>query len=161
MRTISKITKNERKVLSILTGNSRTTDSEISSKIKISPQGVRKIRKKLENGLIKEYRTIIDYEKIGINVFAIIQLKILNNDILNNKNIIGAFEINEANITHIFIMGFVSLEELDDYKLKTSKDAEIQKINVVSKKGFLKHSPVELFKKQLNSKTLISEEQVK
>ncbi len=150
MRTAQKLTKNEKKVLSILAGNAKTTDSEISSEIRISPQGVRKIRKKLENNFIKEYRTIINYEKIGINVFAIVQLKILNRDILDNKNIIGAFEINESNITHILIIGFASLEELDEYKIRIVKDAEIQKINVVSKKGFLKHSPVELIRSQLS-----------
>jgi len=149
MRTNGKLTKNEKKVLSILASNARVTDSEISSKIKISPQGVRKIRKKLEDNYIKEYRTIIDYEKIGVNVFAVLQLKILNKDMLGNKNIIGAFEINESNITHILIIGFASLEDLDEYKIKIAKDAEIQKINVVSKKGFLKHSPVELIKNQL------------
>ena len=133
----------------MLVNNAKTTDSEIASKIKISPQGVRKIRKKLEKGYIEEYRTILNYEKIGINVFAIVQIKILNKDILNSKNIIGAFEINEANITHILIMGFVSLEELDEYKRKISKDAEIQKMNVVSRKGFLKNSPVELIKEYL------------
>jgi DNA-binding Lrp family transcriptional regulator len=154
MGTIAKLTKNEKKVLSFLAGNGRITDSEISSKIGISPQGVRKIRKRLENNFIQEYRTIINYEKIGINVFAIIQIKVLNKDILNNKNIIGAFEINESNITHILIIGFASLEELDEYKIKIAKDAEIQKINIVSKKGFLKHSPVELIKNQLSKTEL-------
>lgn len=151
MKTNPKLTRNEKKVLSHLAGNARITDSEISSKIKISPQGVSKIRKKLENNFIQEYRTVINYEKLGINVFAIIQIKIFNKDILKNKNIIGAFEINESNGTHILIMGFASLEELDEYKKKISKDAEIQKINVVSKKGFLKQSPVELIKKQLKA----------
>lgn len=150
METTLKLTKNEKKVLSILTENARITDSEISSKIKISPQGVSKIRKKLENNFIHEYRTVVDYEKIGINVFAIIQMKVLNKKILNNKNIIGAFEVNEANITHILIFGFASLEQLDEYKIKIAKDAEIQKINIVSKKGFLKHSPAELIKTQLS-----------
>jgi DNA-binding Lrp family transcriptional regulator len=147
--TTKALTKNEKKVLSFLSQNARITDSEISQKIKISPQGVRKIRKKLEDTHINEYRTIIDYEKIGINVFAIIQMKVINKDLLKNKNIIGAFEINESNITHILIIGFSSLEKLDEYKLNISNDGEIQKINIVSKKGFLKHSPVELIKNQL------------
>lgn len=144
-----KLNKNEKKVLYMLIDNAKTTDSEIAFKIKITPQGVRKIRKKLEERYIQEYRTIIDYEKIGINVFAIAQIKVMNKDILNNKHIIGAFEINEANITHILILGFSSIEELDEYKMKISKDAEIQKMNVVSRRGFLKNSPVELVKGQL------------
>jgi DNA-binding Lrp family transcriptional regulator len=149
MGTISQLTNNEKKTLAMLISNARVTDSEIASKIRISPQGVRKIRKKLEKSHIQEYRTIIDYEKMGINVFAIAQIKVLNKDILNSKNIIGAFEINEANITHILILGFASLEELDEYKVKIAKDAEIQKMNVVSRKGFLKNSPADLIKSRL------------
>ena len=133
----------------MLIENAKATDSDIASKIKISPQGVRKIRKKLEKDYIQRYQTILNYEKVGINVFAITQIKVLNKDILSSKNIIGAFEINEANITHILILGFASLEDLDEYKVRISKDAEIQKINIVSQKGFLKNSPMELIKGQL------------
>jgi DNA-binding Lrp family transcriptional regulator len=149
MTTKISLTRNEKKVLSMLINNAKISDSEIASKIKISPQGVRKIRKKLEDNYISEYRTILNYEKVGINVFAIVQIKILNRDLLNNKHIVGAFEINESNITHILILGFASLEELDEYKVKISRDAEIQKMNVVSRKGFLKNSPVELIKDYL------------
>ena len=99
----TQLTKNEKKVLTMLISNARVTDSEIASKIKISPQGVRKIRKKLEANHIQEYRTVVNYESIGINVFVIAQIKVLNRSVLEHKNIIGAFEINESNITHIFI----------------------------------------------------------
>ena len=147
----TKLTKNEKKVLTLLIDNAKSTDSDIALKIKISPQAVRKIRKKLEKSYISEYRTILNYEKIGINVIAIVQIKIKNKELLQNNHIIGAFEINEASITHILILGFNSLEELDEYKNKIKNEAEIQQINVVSRKGFLKNSPVELFKELLNS----------
>jgi DNA-binding Lrp family transcriptional regulator len=143
------LTKNEKKVLSILINNARVSDSEISNKIGITPQGVRKIRKKLENNYINQYRTIVDYDKIGIKVFAIAQIKLLNTELLKSKNIIGAFEINEANLTHILILGFNSLEEVDDYKRFIKKDALIQKMNLISNKGMLKNSPVELIRNQL------------
>jgi len=134
----------------MLIDNARTSDSEIASQIKISPQAVRKIRLKLENEYINEYRTIPNYEKLGITVFAVAQMKVLNREILNNKHLIGAFEINEANITHILILGFKSLEELDEYKIRLSGNAEIQRMDVISMKGLLKNSPVELFKEQLS-----------
>ncbi|MBM3200667.1 winged helix-turn-helix transcriptional regulator, partial [Candidatus Woesearchaeota archaeon] len=143
------LTKNEKKVLSILIDDAKISDSEIASRIKISPQGVRKIRKKLEEEYIKEYRTIVDYEKIGIRVFAIAQIKVLNRDVLDDRHIIGAFEVNEADVTHIMVLGFGSLEELDAYKMSIVKHAEIRKINVISKMGFLKNSPVELIKGNL------------
>ena len=140
------LTKNDKKVLGLLLDNARVSDSEIASKIGLSPQGVRKIRMKLEKEYIQEYRTILNYEKIGINVFAIAQIKVLNREMLKGKHVIGEFEINEADISHILILGFSSIEELDDYKKQIAKDAEIQKINVISRKGFLKNSPVELIK---------------
>jgi len=140
------LTKNDKKALGLLLDNARVSDSEIASKIGLSPQGVRKIRMKLEKEYIQEYRTILNYEKIGINVFAIAQIKVLNREMLKGKHVIGEFEINEADISHILILGFSSIEELDDYKKQIAKDAEIQKINVISRKGFLKNSPVELIK---------------
>lgn len=151
MGTKQGLTVNEKKTLLILVENARATDSEIASKIKITPQGVRKIRKKLEQKHILQYRTILDYGQIGINVFALARIKVINNEILKNKNIIGAFEINEANITHLLILGFNSLEELDKYKKTLLDSAELQKIDVVSQEGFLKHSPIELIKKQLKN----------
>jgi DNA-binding Lrp family transcriptional regulator len=149
MATEAVLTKNDKKVLSMLIDNARATDSEMAAKMKISPQAVRKIRKKLEESHIQEYRTIPKYNKVGVNVFAIAQIKIINKNILSNRHLIGAFEINEANITHILILGFASLEQLDEYKIKIAKDAEIHKINVVSRKGLLKNSPVELIKEHL------------
>src|SRR3989339_904110 len=92
MRTESRLTSNDKKVFLALLDNARITDSDISCRIKITPPGVRKIRKKLEEHYIQEYRTIVDYEKMGITVFAIIQIKTVNKNILNNEKIIGAFE---------------------------------------------------------------------
>ena len=137
---------NEKKTLKLLLENARSTDSEIAMNIGITPQGVRKIRKKLEGKHIAEYRTIVDYEKIGITTFAIAEMNILNEEVLLDKHIIGAFEVNEANITHILILGFASLEDLDDYKVMIKNNAELQKLYVLSKRGMLKNSPVELIK---------------
>ncbi|HIH32116.1 TPA: winged helix-turn-helix transcriptional regulator [Candidatus Woesearchaeota archaeon] len=153
MRTESRLTSNDKKVFLALLDNARITDSDISCRIKITPPGVRKIRKKLEEHYIQEYRTIVDYEKMGITVFAIIQIKTVNKNILNNEKIIGAFEINESNITHLLIAGFASLEDLDEYKRTIVKDAEIQNIHVVSKKGFLKNSPKNLIRSQIQRET--------
>jgi len=151
METIRNLTVNDKKVLTLLLDNGRVTDSEIAGKIRLTPQGVRKIRKKLEKDHIKEYRTIVDYDKIGISVFVIAQIKVLNRQVLDNKSIIGAFEINESDISHIIILGFSTLEELDGYKKRISKDAEIRKINVLSKNGLLKNSPVMLMKERLRN----------
>ncbi len=152
-----KLTKNEKFVLKELIDNGRTSDSSVAKKLKISVQAVRKIRKKFEgNGIIKKYSTIIDYEKIGIKAFAIVQMKITEKglkaktNLFESPNIIGSFKLPETNITNIFIAGFSSLESLDDYftklKQKYSGLIEIQKINVFSNVGLMKNSPAGLLK---------------
>ncbi len=154
-----KITKNEKFVLKQLIDNGRISDTSIAKKLKISTQAVRKIRKKFENNkIIKKYATIIDYEKVGIKAFAIVQLKITEKnkekiDLFQSPNIIGSFKLPETNITNLFIAGFNSLEELDNYfaklKEKYSDLIEIQKMNIFSNIGLMKNSPTELLKKKI------------
>ena len=155
-----KLTKNEKFVLKELIGDGRISDTSVAKKLKISVQAIRKIRKKFEsNGVIKRYSAIIDYEKIGIKAFAIVQLKITEKglktkmDLFDSPNIIGSFKLPETNITNIFIAGFTSLEDLDNYfakiKEKYSGLIEIQKMNVFSNSGLMKNSPVELLKKKV------------
>lgn len=156
-----KPTKNEKFVLKELIGNGRISDTSIAKKLGISTQAVRKIRKKFENSkIIKRYSTILDYEKVGIKAFTIVQLKVTEKglktkmDLFNSPNIIGSFKLPETNITNIFIAGFTSLEELDNYfakiKEKYSGLIEIQRMNVFSNIGFMKHSPAELLKKRID-----------
>lgn len=155
-----RLTKNEKFVLTQLIDNGRVSDTSIAEKLKISTQAVRKIRKKFENNkIIKKYSAIIDYEKIGIKAFAVVQLKITEKglkakiDLFNSPNIIGSFKLPETNITNIFIAGFESLEELDHYFAEIKREysglIEIQKINILSNNGLMKNSPAELLKKKI------------
>ena len=155
-----KFTKNEKFVLRELIDDGRVSDTSIAKKLKISTQAVRKIRKKFENNkIIKKYSAIIDYGKTGIKAFAIVQLKVTEKglkekmDLFQSHNIIGSFKLPETNITNIFIAGFGSLGELDDYfakiKEKYSGLIEIQKMNIISNNGLMKNSPAELLKKKI------------
>ena len=155
-----KLTKNEKFVLKNLIDNGRISDTSIAKKLKISTQAVRKIRKKFENNnIVKRYSAVIDYEKIGIKAFAVVWLKITEKgqkgkiDLFDSPNIIGSFKLQGTNTTNIFIAGFDSLEELDDYfsklKEKYSGYIEIQKMNIFSNIGLMKNSPVELLKKKI------------
>lgn len=152
-----KLTKNEKFVLKELIDDGRISDTSIAKKLKISTQAVRKIRKKLESDrIITRYSTIIDYEKLGIKAFAIVQIRAddkIKTDLFESPNIIGSFRLQESNITNILIAGFGSLEELDNYfvKIKKKHPVEIQKINIFSNSGFMKHSPVELLKNKIGS----------
>ena len=158
-----KLSGNEKTVLKTLIDDGRASDTSIAKKLKVSPQAVRKIRRKLEAiGVIKEYTAVIDYEKIGVHAFAIVQLKITGNntetttDLFENPNIIGSFRLPETNITNIFIAGFNSIQELDTYfaklKQKYASLIEIQKINVFSNTGLMKNSPKQLLKNKIENR---------
>ncbi len=145
MFLMTTLTKNEKRILNLLLDNARVSDAELARETGISTQGARKIRLKLEKEYIAGYRTIVDYKKIGIDIFAVALVSITEPGILSDKNIIGAFEVNEGELTHILVLGFKDIEELDRFKMK----AHVQKIHVLSRSKFLKNSPMELLKDML------------
>lgn len=153
------LTKNEKTTLKALIDDGRASDTSISKKLKISVQAVRKIRNKLEeSGVIKKYSTLVDYEKVGIKVFAIVELKLIDKsgkiDLFESPNIIGSFRLPETNITNIFIAGFASLDELDNYFAEIKGNymgkIEIQNMHIISNIGMMKNSPSELLKKKID-----------
>ncbi len=155
-----KLTKNDKRVLKFLIENSRTPDADIARSLNITPQAVGKIRRKLEsNGIIKSYSTIVDYEKLGINVLAIALFKftqesrktLREEDIderVKGPHIIDFYRVPEGDVTHIVIYGFRSLEELDHYFhiLQTERGhiSEIKKLYILSAKSLRKSSDKEL-----------------
>ncbi|MEA1924500.1 MAG: Lrp/AsnC family transcriptional regulator [Candidatus Altiarchaeota archaeon] len=156
-----KLTRNDKYVLKQLIKNGRSQDSDIAKKLRITPQAVGKIRKKLEsNGVIKGYSTIVDYEKLGINVIAILLFKftpearrtLLTEEDINERikgaNIINFYRVPEGDVTHIVTYGFRSLEELDKYFhiLQTERGhiSEIKKLFILSAKSLRKTSDQEL-----------------
>ncbi len=65
-------------ILKILEGNSKLTPSEISEMTGILREDVEDIIKKLEDdGIILKYKTIVDWEKAGVEeVYAIIDVRV-------------------------------------------------------------------------------------
>lgn len=159
------LTRNERQILEFLIKNGRTTDTELSQKLKITPQAVGKIRKKLESrGIIRGYSTIIDHEKLGIKVFAVALFKFIpevwktlkDRDVderISGPNIINFYRVPEGDVTHIVVYGFRSLDELDHYfhVLQTERGhiSEIRKLYILSAKSLKKDSPKDLYVKVL------------
>jgi len=68
-----KLTLREKQVLEELVKNCKISDQEIARKLKTSRPTILKIRKRLEKkGIIKGYTSLIDFEKIGLNLQAVI-----------------------------------------------------------------------------------------
>lgn len=153
-------TKNEKEVLKLLLYNARASDVSISKKLKVSTQAVGKIRKKLEKqGVIKGYCCMLDFEKIGLNSFALIYLKIVSKTVLRKREtsfdkkriekmaelttrVIALLEPLESEYDYIVLEGFRSQRELEEYlrKLRIAGMGvfEIKKVDSFSVHSFLK-----------------------
>jgi len=67
------LTLREKQVLTELIKNCKISDQEIARKLKTSRPTILKIRKRLEKkGIIKGYTCLIDFEKLGLNIQAVI-----------------------------------------------------------------------------------------
>jgi len=161
-----KLSDNEKKALQLFIEDGRIPCTEIAKRLGITPQAVGKIQKKLENsGLIKGYSTIIDYEKLGVEVFAIALFhfksgewsRLEKADILERvkgPHLINVYRVSEGDVTHIVIYGFRSLKELDNYfhVLQTERGhvSELKKLYVLSVDSVVKESPQDLLIKVID-----------
>lgn len=159
-------TNNEKKLLKLILEDGRVSDVEIAKKMRITPQAVGKIRHKLEDlGVIKGYSASVDYQKLGINVFAIAMFRIHPTswkDVTEEKirervsgpHIINFYRLSEGDITHALVYGFRSLDDLDNYfhVLQTERGhiSELRRLYVFSSESIVKESPNELLIKILS-----------
>src|SRR3989344_5665877 len=73
----STLTNNERIILKKIIGGNRITDTQIAHEMGMSQQAVYQIRKKLEDaGIIKGYMPVLDFKKLGINIFYYVGIEI-------------------------------------------------------------------------------------
>ena len=160
---VEKLTENERKILKILLDNARITDMEISEQLSISPQAIGKIRKKLEdNGIIKGYSCVLDFEKIGLHTFAFIHVS-FTPKMFSEFGGLGIFDKFRKKIRFLFccipsnsevsiicLFGFRNMVEMDSYfkKLKVQfRDyCEIKRIIPFSYDNLLNFNSSELLK---------------
>ena len=88
-------------ILKILSIDSRKNKSAIAEELNRSPNTIIKHISNLEkNGVIKNYGAQIDYEKLGCNIIALIELTIskgkmleIEQDLAKNPNIFGVYDI--------------------------------------------------------------------
>jgi Lrp/AsnC family leucine-responsive transcriptional regulator len=161
------LTRNDKRVLKFLIENGRASDVDMARKLSITFQAVGKIRKKLETeGYIKSYTTEVDYEKLGIKVFAVVLFKYMpevwksiksDEDVserIKGPHIMDFYRVPEGDVTHIVVYGFRSLDELDNYfhMLQTERGhiSEIRKMYVFSSKSMIKRSAKELVSKVID-----------
>ncbi len=164
-----KLTKNDQEVLKNIIKHAKIPDKDIAEKMGISHQAVFKIRHKLEeSGIIKGYQPVLDLKKLGINVMVILIIKLTpqvweeNDDqqiterIKQIPYVINAYRVLESNASHVLIMGFKDLEQMDKYlsKIQTrfSSEIEIKKVIPFSTDKIITQSPVGLLYEILDKK---------
>lgn len=156
-----KLTKNEKAALILMVKNPLITNRDIAKKLKITSQGVGKIRKQLyEKGIIKNHELGLDYEKLGVNILAIAMIKILPSvfkrfkkneldKVLKHMNVIRSYAIPETDITHMILYAFRNIKEYDlyfrDILEKFGDYVEIKHTFVISSGSKIKSSSKDIF----------------
>jgi DNA-binding Lrp family transcriptional regulator len=167
-----KLTKNEKELLKLLLDNGRIADVDMAAQLRISTQAVGKIRKKLEeNGVIEGYSCQVNYEKLGLNVFALSLIKINNQYWKDFGEIKGRDIIKKTpwSITTIMPVGsdinLISLQAFRDVKEKDryfhmintrhSDHTEVKQMYPFSSLNFMKNSANDLLKLVLDNKPIV------
>lgn len=68
------LTKNEKKILKLLVDNAKLSDTAIGKQLGLTSQAVGRIRKKLEEEIIKKYSIELDLEKLGLKSISLMEL---------------------------------------------------------------------------------------
>lgn len=135
----------------------------------ISAQAVFKIRNKLEaSGIIKGYSPIIDYNKIGISIIAVlvIQLKSkvwseFSDDQISQKiacttYVIDAFRVSDESASHILVMGFRDTHQKEQYlatvQTKHADDIIIRATYTFSTEKIIIHNSLGLLSEIIDKK---------
>lgn len=112
------------RILQILAENSRVSYAEIGRQISLSQSAAKeRVQNLLDNGVIKQFSVVVDYEKLGYPLKVVISLKFKNDEfrrfiddihqfpeILNCKRVTGEFCL----ITECVLKDSRHLEQLID-----------------------------------------------
>lgn len=80
--------KTDKRILNILQQNGRITNSKLAAEIGISPPAMLERVKRLESsGMIRQYAALIDREKAGFGLLAIIIISVSLNQITSLKDV--------------------------------------------------------------------------
>jgi DNA-binding Lrp family transcriptional regulator len=156
-----KLTENEQFTLRLLVEDPLITNKDIAKKLKITSQGVGRIRKQInKKGIIKSHELRLDYEKLGVNILAIAMIKILPSvfkkfkkneldKVLKQMNVIRSYAIPETDITHIILYAFRNIKEYDSYFRNILEEfgdyVEIKHTFVLSSGSIIKSSSKDMF----------------
>lgn len=113
------------KILNILIDNSKQSFRKIASRLGVSPATVLNRISRLEKGgVIKKYSAMLDYEKLGYDISAIIDVRVskgklfeVESRIAHHPNVQAVFDIT-GSFDSMIIANFKSRHDLDKFLKK-------------------------------------------
>jgi Lrp/AsnC family transcriptional regulator, regulator for asnA, asnC and gidA len=119
------IDETDKKLLNVLLADSRLSYRQIASKLSVSVATVMNRIKKLEKDkVIKGYTTVLDYDKLGYDIDAIISMKIskgkllqVENKIANHPSVAAVFDTT-GDFDSVAIAKFKNRKALDTFLKK-------------------------------------------
>ncbi|MCK4480803.1 MAG: Lrp/AsnC family transcriptional regulator [Candidatus Lokiarchaeota archaeon] len=132
----SNIDELDLEILKILSIDSRKNKSTIAEDLKRSPNTIIKHINDLEkDGIIKNYGVQIDYEKLGYEIMAIIEVTIskgkmfeVEEKIAENPNVFGVYDIT-GTYDALILARFKSREELSKMIKEIHKSPNVKRTN--------------------------------
>ena len=135
-KSFDELSKNEKKFLKSIIGQGKKTDTEIAGETGLSVSTVNRIRHRFEDeGIIKEYISVIDLEGVSIDLYSMISIgsgSEINIEDLEAKNVVFAGKTDEANRKLKILMGHRNFESYQENieKLRSSLDEDQEIISL-------------------------------
>jgi Lrp/AsnC family leucine-responsive transcriptional regulator len=135
------LTKHEKAVLKLLVNNAKLSDTSIGNQLNISSQAIGRIRKRLEEDIIKSYTLELDSKKLGINIIALIKiafdssenksLEDLERKIINLSEVHMLLKTISGEKEYILIAGFSDMEELERFVNQKKTDHKFNECCII------------------------------
>jgi DNA-binding Lrp family transcriptional regulator len=151
------LTKNEKKILKLLIDNAKLSDTSIAQELNISSQAVGRIRKKLEEEVIKKYSIELDLEKLGLKSLSSIEAhynkeheKEIKEKLPMCPKMIKIIKLAKGTHKYKMLRLDFNLEECEKCKLGICELFEITNIDTIPISNIIKNDINPLFHKAID-----------
>jgi len=141
------LTKNEKKVLKLLIDDAKLSDTSIANRLNISSQAIGRIRKKLEEDIIKAYTVELHLSKLGLNLLSLVDAhyqkkseKEIKEKLPNYPEVINIFKLMGGTNRCKMVRLDSNLEECEKSNLEIGKLLEISEIQTIPLSNIVKYN---------------------
>ncbi|MCS7142977.1 MAG: Lrp/AsnC family transcriptional regulator [Aigarchaeota archaeon] len=145
----------DRKIIRELTQNARLSYREIGKKLGISVATVANRISKLEKeGVIKGYTAVINTERIGFTITAVIKLVIkegklleVQRELAKEKNVIAIYDVT-GEVDSIIIARFIDRQDMSRFVKRVLKMPYVDRTHTHVVLEVVKEDPVSIFREE-------------